>query len=382
VIDPARITVQRIDAGRYQVLVDTGSIDRLGMLVSENAAAKDASAYAIISDSNVAPLYAERVRAALANGARGARRSELFVVPAGEQSKSRLEWSLITDAMLARGLGRDTIVIALGGGVVGDLAGFVAATFARGIPIVQVPTSLLAMADSSVGGKTGVDTPAGKNLVGAFHWPSLVVIDPGVLATLPLSEWRAGFAEVLKHGAIADAEHFRQAAAAAAGAPNVSAQVLQQLIADSVRIKAAVVASDEREGAARRALNAGHTIAHAIEQASRFTVSHGEAVAIGLVLEAELGEQLGITALGTSQELRSALNAAGLPTTCPRALSLTDVLAATRVDKKSRNGQAQYVFLSRIGAVDTAEGRYGCPASDEQVSRVLEGSRASAGAGT
>ena len=374
--------MQRIDAGRYQVLVDTGSIDRLGALVTESGAAKHASTYAIISDSNVAPLYAERVRGALANAADGARRSELFVVPAGEQSKSRLEWSLITDAMLARGLGRDTVVIALGGGVVGDLAGFVAATFARGIPIVQVPTSLLAIVDSSIGGKTGVDTPAGKNLVGAFHWPSLVVIDPGVLTTLPLSEWRAGFAEVLKHGAIADAEHFRQAAAAAAGAPNVSAEVLQQLIADSVRIKAGVVASDEREGGARRALNAGHTIAHAIEQASSFAISHGEAVAIGLVLEATLGEQLGITAPGTSQELRRALNAAGLPTAYPKTLSLTDVLAATRVDKKTRNGQAQYVFLSRIGAVDTAEGRYGRPASDEQVSRVLEGSRASAGAGT
>lgn len=374
--------MQRIDAGRYQVLVDTGSIDRLGALVSENGAANDASAYAIISDSNVAPLYAERVRVALAKVAGGARRCELFVVPAGEQSKSRLEWSLITDAMLARGLGRDSIVIALGGGVVGDLAGFVAATFARGIPIVQVPTSLLAMVDSSVGGKTGVDTPAGKNLVGAFHWPSLVVIDPGVLTTLPLSEWRAGFAEVLKHGAIADAEHFRQASAAAAGAPNVSTQVLQQLIADSVRIKATVVASDEREGGARRVLNAGHTIAHAIEQASSFAISHGEAVAIGLVLEAELGEQLGITAPGTSRELRSALSATGLPTTYPDALSLTDVLAATRVDKKSRNGQAQYVFLSRIGAVDTAEGRYSRPATDEQVSRVLAGSRANAGAGT
>ena len=381
-IAAARITVQRIDAGRYQVLVDAGSIDRLGTLVSESGTAGDASAYAIISDSNVAPLYSERVRAALANGAGGGRHSELFVVPAGEQSKSRLEWSLITDAMLARGLGRDTVVVALGGGVVGDLAGFVAATFARGIPIVQVPTSLLAMVDSSVGGKTGVDTPAGKNLVGAFHWPSLVLIDPQVLTTLPLSEWRAGFAEVLKHGAIADAEHFRQAAAAAAGAPNVSPRVLPQLIADSVRIKAAIVATDEREGGARRALNAGHTIAHAIEQASRFAISHGEAVAIGLVLEAELGEQLGITAPGTSQELRHALHAAGLPITCPSALSLRDVLAATRVDKKSRNGQAQYVFLSRIGAVDTAEGRYCRPASDEQVSRVLEGSRASTGAGT
>ncbi len=370
--------MQRIDAGRYQVLVDAGAIDRLGALVSESGAAQGASAYAIISDSNVAPLYGERVRTALAANSDSATRSELFVVPAGEQSKSRLEWSLITDAMLARGLGRDTLVIALGGGVAGDLAGFVAATFARGIPFVQVPTSLLAMVDASVGGKTGVDTPAGKNLVGAFHWPSLVVIDPGLLTTLPISEWRAGFAEVLKHGAIADAGHFRQAATAAADAPNVAAQLLEQLISDSVRIKAVIVASDEREGGARRALNAGHTIAHAIEQASGFAVSHGEAVAIGLVLEAELGEQLGITAAGTSQELRSALSAAGLPVSCPSTLAPTDVLAATRADKKSRNGQPQYAFLSRIGAVDIAEGRYSRPAPDEAVRRVLQRSPTSA----
>jgi 3-dehydroquinate synthase len=365
--------VQLIDAGRYQVLVDAGSIDRLGALISESDAVQGVSAYAIVSDSNVAPLYAELVRAALSDNAR---RVELFVIPAGEQSKSRLEWSLITDAMLARALGRDTLVIALGGGVVGDLAGFVAATFARGIPVVQVPTSLLAMVDSSVGGKTGVDTPAGKNLVGAFHWPSLVVIDPQVLATLPVSEWRAGFAEVLKHGAIADAEHFRHAASAASTLPNVAAPLLEKLIADSVRIKAAIVASDERESGARRALNAGHTIAHAIEQASGFSVTHGQAVAIGLVLETEVGEQLGVTAAGTAEALRYALNAAGLPVSCPSSLTLTDVLAATRSDKKSRNGQAQYAFLSRIGAVDTADGRYSRPASDEEVSRVLERSRA------
>jgi 3-dehydroquinate synthase len=371
--------VQRIDAGRYQILVDAGSIDRLGALVSESGAAQGVSAHAIISDSNVASLYGERVRAALSDSAR---RAELFVIPAGEQSKSRLEWSLTTDAMLARGLGRDTLVIALGGGVVGDLAGFVAATFARGIPVVQVPTSLLAMVDSSVGGKTGVDTPAGKNLVGAFHWPSLVVIDPQVLATLPVSEWRAGFAEVLKHGAIADAEHFRQAASAASTLPNVAAPLLEKLIADSVRIKAGIVAGDEREGGARRALNAGHTIAHAIEQASGFSVTHGEAVAIGLVLETEVGEQLGITAPGTADELRRALNAVGLPVSCPSSLAPTDVLSATRSDKKSRNGQAQYAFLSRIGAVDTADGRYSRPASDEEVSRVLERSRAGSDAGT
>lgn len=364
--------MQRIDAGRYEIIVGLGVIERLGDLVSQTGAG-NASSYAIISDSNVAPLYGERVRSALIEHSTA--RSELFVVPAGEQSKSRREWSLITDAMLARGLGRDTSVIALGGGVVGDLAGFVAATFARGVPLIQVPTSLLAMVDASIGGKTGVDTPAGKNLVGAFHWPALVAIDPAVLATLPLAEWRGGFAEILKHGAIADAEHFYRAAAAAAVAPNVELDLLENLIAESAGIKARIVASDERESGARRALNVGHTIAHAIEQASGYRTSHGEAVAIGLVLESDLGELLGVTAPGTANALRRALSSAGLPIACPSDLPLADVLAATRVDKKSRNGRAQYAFLARIGAVDSADGRFSRPVSDDEVSRVIEGSR-------
>jgi len=366
--------VQRIDAGRYEVLVGPGLLDRLGALVAARRA-DHAFTYAIISDSDVAPLYAERARAALAGGAA---RTELFVVPAGEASKSRREWALITDAMLARGLGRDTTVVALGGGMVCDLAGFVAATYARGVPIVHVPTSLLAMVDASIGGKTGVDTPAGKNLVGAFHWPAVVVIDPNVLGTLPISEWRAGFAEVIKHGAIASAVAFRRAEALAASLPNVSPEQLETLIAESVRIKAEIVARDEREGGLRRSLNVGHTLAHAIEQATRFRVAHGEAVAIGLVLEAALGERLGVTARGTADELRAALAAAGLPVACPRDVSAADVLSATRSDKKARDGQVEYALLAGIGAVDAAAGRYSRPAPDADVALVLEASAATA----
>lgn len=358
------------------MLVGPGLLDKLGALVAESRADR-VSTYAIVSDSTVAPLYAERARAAFASAAA---RTELFVVPAGEASKSRREWALITDAMLARGLGRDTTVIALGGGVVGDLAGFVAATYARGVPIVHVPTSLLAMVDSSIGGKTGVDTPAGKNLVGAFHWPSVVVIDPTVLGTLPAAEWRAGFAEVIKHGAIASEGAFRRAVAVAASLPNVSPEQLEALIAESVRIKAEIVAGDERESGMRRSLNVGHTLAHAIEQATGFRVAHGEAVAIGLVLEAALGERLGVTAPGTADELRAALAAAGLPIACPRDLSAADVLSATRSDKKARDGHVEYSLLTTIGAVDAAAGRYSRPAADADVALVLEASASSAGA--
>lgn len=368
--------MQRIDAGRYEVLVGPGLLDKLGALLTERRA-DHAFTYAIISDSDVAPLYAERARASLAGAAA---RIELFVVPAGEASKSRRQWALITDAMLARGLGRDTTVVALGGGVVCDLAGFVAATYARGVPIVHVPTSLLAMVDASIGGKTGVDTPAGKNLVGAFHWPALVVIDPNVLGTLPIAEWRAGFAEVIKHGAIASAAAFRRAAALAASLPNVSPEQLETLIAESVRIKAEIVARDERESGLRRSLNVGHTLAHAIEHATRFRVAHGEAVAIGLVLEAALGERLGVTTPGTSDELRDALATAGLPVTRPRDVSAADVLSATHSDKKSRNGQVEYALLAAIGAVDVAAGRYTRPAPDADVAHILEASAANADA--
>jgi 3-dehydroquinate synthase len=361
--------VQRIDAGRYQVFVGTGALDALGALIAGSPAG-NAAGVAIISDSNVAPLYAERARAALTL-ARSCR-TELFVVPAGEASKSRREWALLSDAMIARGLGRDSSVVALGGGVIGDLAGFVAATYARGIPVVQVPTSLLAMVDSSIGGKTGVDTPAGKNLVGAFHWPALVVVDPGLLATLPAAHWRAGLAEALKHGAIASAAHFRRAAQLAAAVPNVDAGELEALIAESIGIKARIVAGDERECGPRRSLNAGHTLAHAVERASGFAIPHGEAVAIGLALETELGERLGVTAPGTAAQVRDALSAARLPVSMPRQLQAADVLAATRTDKKVRDGRVEYALLARIGAADDAHGAFSRAVADADVSQLLQ----------
>ncbi len=362
--------MQRIDAGRYHVLVGAGLLDRLAAFVAETPAT-NAAVSAIISDSDVATLYAERARAAL-NRAGAPRRIELFVVPAGEASKSRREWGLLTDAMIARGLGRDTLVVALGGGVIGDLAGFVAATYARGVPVVQVPTSLLAMVDSSVGGKTGVDTPAGKNLVGAFHWPALVVVDPSLLATLPVQHWRSGFAEILKHGAIASEAHFRSAATLAPSLPNVDASALEALIAESIRIKVGIVARDETERGPRRSLNAGHTLAHAFERASRFEIAHGEAVSMGLVLEAALGERLGVTAHGTCDELRTALGRAGLPVAAPRRLAAADVIAATRSDKKTRDGRVEYALLARIGTADDAAGRFSRAVTDADVSYVLQ----------
>ena len=226
----------------YPVHVGRGLLSSLGVLVHQHA---PNHRYAIIADDTVARHHADAARAGLPD-----ERTRLLTIPSGEASKSRDEWARLTDALLTWGAGRDTTIIALGGGVTGDLAGFVAATLHRGVPVVQVPTSLLAMVDSSVGGKTGVDTPAGKNLVGAFHDPSLVIVDVDVLRTLPEAPRREGLAEMIKHGVIADADHFTALCGhlpAMASAHGHELDALPTLVAESIAIKARVVAEDARE---------------------------------------------------------------------------------------------------------------------------------------
>ncbi|HKG95018.1 MAG TPA: 3-dehydroquinate synthase family protein, partial [Gemmatimonadaceae bacterium] len=258
-----------IDVGSYTVIIEPGSLDSIGEVARRTA---PAHRYVVITDDRVGPIYAARVRAAM-----GAGRVDVLSVPAGEAHKTRESWARLTDEMLAAGAGRDTTVIALGGGVVGDLAGFVAATFMRGVPVIQLPTTLLAMIDSSIGGKTGVDTPAGKNLVGAFHRPAAVIADPLTLTTLPPSQLRAGLAEAIKHGAIVDAEYFerlRADADALVDPARAGGGRMRDVIARSVEIKAEVVRRDEREGGLRKILNFGHTIGHAVESLSGYALLH------------------------------------------------------------------------------------------------------------
>lgn len=273
----------------------------------------------------------------------------VLTFPPGEASKTRETWARLTDDLLALGLGRDGAILALGGGVTGDLAGFVAATYLRGIPFVQVPTSLLAMLDASVGGKTGVDAPAGKNLVGAFHQPAAVVADPLVLPTLPEREYRAGLAEAVKHAAIADATHLAWLRDQTGPLLARDAAVVDELLRRSIAIKVAVVMEDEREGGRRATLNAGHTVAHAVESASGYTILHGEAVAIGLVTEARLGEKLGVTAPGTASTLAQLLDRFGLPTALPPGLNRDAVLAAMAADKKNLGGDIRLALIESLG---------------------------------
>lgn len=348
----------------YDILIAPRALDEIGAIVRRVA---PAHRYAIITDRHVAPLYAGRVAGAL-----GAERTGIFQLPAGEEHKTRESWARLTDELLAAGFGRDTTVVALGGGVVGDLAGFVAATYMRGVPFVQVPTTLLAMIDASIGGKTGVDTPAGKNLVGAFHQPAAVIVDPDTLATLPPTQLRAGAAEAIKHGIVADAAYFERVAALL---PTVLSDpcgpAMRDLIAGSIAIKADVVARDAREGGVRKTLNFGHTLGHAIEAESGYRLLHGEAVAIGMTLEGELAERIGIAEHGTAARVRAAVERAGLPAARPAALSPERILVATRSDKKARRGAVEYALPRRVGEMDPAGGGWGIAVPDDAVRAVL-----------
>jgi 3-dehydroquinate synthase len=258
--------------------------------------------------------------------------------------------------------------------VVGDLAGFVAATFMRGVPVIQLPTTLLAMVDASVGGKTAVDTPAGKNLVGAFHPPAAVLADLETLASLPRRQMTAGLAEVLKHGVIADAGYFRavvEALPALLASGGAADGRLSDVVARSVAIKADVVSRDEREGGMRKILNFGHTIGHAVETLSDYTLLHGEAVAIGMVAESELAERVGLAAEGTAARVSDALAAAGLPVRIPAGMSADRIVAATHGDKKARAGSAEYALPRAIGAMAAADRGWSVRLTDDQVRGVL-----------
>ncbi len=307
----------------------------------------------VITDSIVGPLYGSTVAASF-----GDARIDTLSFPAGELHKTRDTWGRLSDELIALGCARDTTIVALGGGVVGDVAGFVAATYMRGVPVVQVPTSLLAMVDASIGGKTGVDTPQGKNMVGSFHPPATVVVDPQTLATLALGDLRTGLAEAIKHGVIADSAYF---GSVARSIPEVlsggtgTSDALPALIVRSIEIKAEIVSRDEREGGLRKILNFGHTIGHAVEMLSNFGVAHGEAVAIGMAVETRMAELAGYAAPGTFGAVVGVLDAAGLPTRRPREISAERVIELTRSDKKARLGKAEYALPARIGRMAGAD---------------------------
>lgn len=276
------------------------------------------------------------------------------VLPAGERYKTLNSIQKIYDIALDKRLERSSTLVALGGGVIGDMAGFAAATWLRGVNFVQVPTSLLAMVDASIGGKTGVNHPKGKNLIGAFHQPRLVLIDPQVLQTLPAREFRAGMAEVIKYGVIWDAELFAQLEAAKRlDQPRyISEELLQTILVCSCKAKAHVVSQDEKEAGLRAILNYGHTIGHAVESLTGYrTVNHGEAVAIGMVAAGEIAVELGMWKREEADRQRALIEKTGLPTQLPSRLNIEAILDALQTDKKVKAGKVRFILPTTIGTV-------------------------------
>ncbi len=302
----------------------------------------------LVSDTNVAPLYAQRLYA----GLDGLSWSEL-TLPAGEPSKTLANVRQVYEALSALGANRDACVIALGGGVIGDLSGFAAASWMRGIDFLPLPTTLLAMVDASVGGKTGVNLPAGKNLVGAFHQPRGVVIDTDTLATLPEREYLAGLAEVVKYGAIFAADFMDWLAIHSHALQERDPQVLAETIARSCRYKAAIVAQDPTEQGQRALLNFGHSFAHALETTTGYGhLLHGEAVAIGMLQAARLSTRLGWARIEDEQQLGKLLAALHLPLEPPPGLNAETLLQHMRLDKKNQGGHLRLILWHGVGQAE------------------------------
>ncbi|WP_292072403.1 3-dehydroquinate synthase [Brevundimonas sp. UBA7534] len=338
----------------YDVVVGRGLLARAGERIASLARGRTV----IVSDETVVAIHGHTLSASLE--AAGVR-TETVTVPAGEASKSFAQLERVLDRLLEIGLDRKDVVVALGGGVVGDLAGLAAALYMRGIDFVQVPTTLLAQVDSSVGGKTAIDTPRGKNLVGAFHQPRLVLADIDVLATLPDKQLRSGWAEVLKHGLICDAAFFDWLAGEGADGARGDPAALERAVVRSVEIKSAVVSEDEKEAGRRALLNLGHTFGHAVEAELGFeeaALAHGEAVALGCCLAFRYSAREGLCAEADARRVEAVIAAAGLPTRLDQAgtFDADRLLALMAGDKKAEGGALTLILAHGIGQAFVAKG--------------------------
>lgn len=337
---------------QYPALIGTGLLNQFVSHLRKYISAHNC---AIISDSNVAALLAARIQPSLASAGF---QPALITIPAGEKSKRLEEVGAICDQMIAAGLDRRSFVIGLGGGVIGDISGFVAAIYHRGIPHVQIPTTLLAMVDSSIGGKTGVNTRDGKNLLGAIHHPSLVIDDVEVLKTLPRREFNQGFAEIIKHAIIADAKMFRSLEATRPSTLRRASetQALQRLIKRNIEIKLKIVAQDERDQTGERALlNFGHTVGHAIERAGGYReFLHGEAVSLGIVAACGISVKRAGLRKEQHEAIVAVLEKFGLPTRLPKSCARNKIFAALKFDKKFEQGKIRFIVTPKIGAAHVA----------------------------
>lgn len=329
----------------YPIFIEDGIMANIG---TDLAKRKIASRYVVLSDDHVAKLYGATLMATLKEAGI---KAELLTFARGEISKNLQVFADLSSKLAQMGIDRSSGIIALGGGVTGDLAGFIAATYMRGIPFVQVPTTLLSQVDSSVGGKTGVDIPEGKNLVGAFYQPKVVYIDTAVLTTLPVEELLGGVAEVIKYGVIYDFDFYCFLEKNLDAILELNPAVIQEMIHTCCSIKAEVVAEDEREAGLRRILNFGHTIGHAVEGASDYSLIHGNAVAIGMVAALRLAVSSGLCKRKEAGRVATLIHAFGLPTEIPVGMDIDRIKAYIKTDKKSVAGSVFYVLPTTIGKV-------------------------------
>ena len=344
----------------YEVIVSKGILNDCGNYISN---LEIGNKCAIISDSNVAPLYASKVSESLANNNI---KSELIVVDAGESSKSLESVEKICRTMIKTGHDRHVFVIALGGGVIGDLAGLVASVFYRGVPFIQIPTTIVSQVDSAVGGKTGVNTPEGKNLIGSFYHPKIVITDTLTLSSLPEREFNEGFAEVIKHAAIRDKSMFEDIMSVE-GYEN-----LDELILRNVEIKARIVEKDEKELSGLRAhLNYGHTIGHAIETAGGYgKFLHGEAISLGLIAANKISSQKSNLLDSENEIIIKALKKFNLPTQLDDSVSTQSLIDIMKSDKKFKNGKIRFVILNKLGEAELSE-----DVSEDDISLAIEALR-------
>lgn len=359
------VNLRQVTDNSYDIIIGDNITEYLRKLL---VTTPPAHSYAVITDSNVEVLYGKKIYDLLDSSLPVV---ELISFPAGEENKNRHYKEIIEDIMLGNNFGRDSAVIAVGGGVVGDLAGFVAATYCRGIPHIQVPTSLVACVDSSVGGKTAVDTPNGKNLIGAFHQPWMVLIDIDFLDTLPDRELQEGLAEVIKYGVISDPELFSLVEDNTEAVFNRDKELLTQIIERSCSIKANVVEKDEKESDLRKILNFGHTVGHVIENLSSYSISHGRAISAGMVVEGLISVKLGFMDKSDVLRIQELLRKCGLPTTTVPEIDTDQVLNAMKLDKKARKGAVEMTLPESIGKMKQTTSGYSIRVEDDLVKEVL-----------
>ncbi len=369
-----RVKLRRTIDDSYDVIVGDGLMERLAEDLSNKPVG---DRYVVVSDSTVMKLYGNALTETLR---KAGLKVDRIAFPEGEASKSRKMKQYLEEHMLGMGLGRDCCVIACGGGVTGDLAGFTASTYLRGVPVVMYPTTLLAMVDSGIGGKTAIDVPEGKNMIGAFHQPRAVYIDVSTLESLPRRHILSGAAEVVKHAIIKDREFVKALEDRGELLLESDPAVQQEMIVESCRIKSEVVTADEKELDYRRILNYGHTLGHAFEAVSGYSLHHGEAVSLGMAMEAALAESLEILPQKERERQNALLKKLGLPVNAKVVLKALvgrvprpqEILEYVRSDKKTRQGITEYVLPVRLGQMKRYKKKVGVPVEDKKTLNILK----------